>query len=309
MPCYSPNIVGVGEPKPNGKMNLVWRGNLAGMETVGLPCAKCVGCKLEYSRNLALRAMCEADMHADNCFITLTYDDEKLPKEFDGQVSVKTHQNFMKRLRKVRPQPLRFLMAAEYGGVNGRPHYHYILFGVDFPDKMLITSRMGNRVYRSPELERLWPYGFSSIGDVSYKSASYVARYCLKKVDNGRYERFKDPESGQRMRCDKSTGEVMVDEFNLMSRGGRTGKGIGASWFEKYSSDLFPSDEFVVNGNVSKPSRYFMKLLEQSNPQLFDSVKAVRKEEIPPWSERTGERLKVKERVRLAQLNTLKRSL
>lgn len=315
MPCYSPNVVGVGEDKPNGKMNLIWRGNLAGMQTIGIPCAKCVGCKLEYSRNMALRCMCEADSHEKNSFVTLTFDDDKLPDGFDGNVSLLDHQLFMKRLRKHFGNGIRFFMAAEYGGMYGRPHYHYLLFNLDFPDKVLVTVRNGNRLYTSSSLEKIWPFGFSSIGDVSYESASYVARYCLKKVDDGKVHRFKDPDTGVRMRVDKFTGEMRVDEFTQMSRGGRPGKdgrkrfGIGEEWFSKFSSDLFPSDQFVHAGKVSKPSRYFLKLLELRNPQMFDSVKSDRADNIPSWTERTGERLRVKERVKLAQIKSLKRSL
>lgn len=309
MPCYSPNIVGVGDPKPNGKMNLVWSGNIAGMEKLGLPCAKCVGCKLEYSRNMALWCMCEADCHRENCFVTLTYDDAKLPKDFNGNVSVREHQLFMKRLRRDFVQPVKFYMAAEYGGLFGRPHYHYLLFGVDFRDKVLATVRNGNRVYTSERLSKLWPYGFSSVGEVSYESAGYVTRYCLKKVDDVRFDVFKDVETGERLRCEKSTGEVRVAEFNQMSRGGRSGLGIGAEWFDKFAGDLFPSDEFVVNGRVSKPSRYFLKRLELTDPDLFERVKAVRAENVPAWIEGTGERLRVKEEVKLAQIKMLKRSL
>ena len=43
-----------------------------------LPCSQCVGCRLNYARNWAIRIMHEAQMHKDNMFITLTFNPESL---------------------------------------------------------------------------------------------------------------------------------------------------------------------------------------------------------------------------------------
>ena len=73
-------------------------------------------------------------------------------------------------------------MCGEYGDKLGRPHYHAIIFGVTFVDKKLWSIRRGNNLYRSATLEKLWPYGFSSIGTVNFETAAYVARYVTKKI-------------------------------------------------------------------------------------------------------------------------------
>lgn len=308
MACYSPHIVGVGDPKPNGKQNLIWRGNLAGMVKTPIPCAKCIGCRLEYARGMAARCMMEAACHSENSFVTLTFDDKKLPDGFDGNLSVVDHQLFMKRLRKHYGANIRFYMCGEYGGEHGRPHYHYLLFGVGFPDKVFLMDRKGKYLYRSPTLERLWPFGYSSIGTVDFQSASYVARYCLKKVE-AKTERVKFEGDKTVYQVDKASGELKVAEFTQMSRGGRSGRGVGFPWFEKFGSDLFPSDQMVIDGKVNKPPRYFMNQLEKFDPQMYDGVKAVRAENLPHWEESSGVRLRVKEEVKLAQIALLKRSI
>ena len=43
-----------------------------------IPCGHCIGCRLEYSRQWANRCLLEMQQHEQNCFITLTYDDEHI---------------------------------------------------------------------------------------------------------------------------------------------------------------------------------------------------------------------------------------
>lgn len=295
MPCYSPHHVHRGDDRPDGKMQIVWSGNNKGLRRLDLPCGRCVGCKLERSRNNATRCLLESQMHERNCFVTLTFDDEHLPANRSLDY-VGHFQPFMKRLRKAYGSGIRFFMCGEYGAKLGRPHYHSLLFGHDFDDKVFEVERNGNRLYTSASLQRLWPFGFSSIGEVSYESAAYVARYVLKKASVGKDEHY----------VDRRTGEVLVPEMTRMS----LRPGIAAGWFEKFGlSDVFPRDEMVVGGRVNKPPRYFDKLLERVDPQLYDRVKAARAEFAPEWEEGSDVRLRVKEQVKLAQIKSLKREL
>ena len=144
-----------------------------------VPCGQCVGCRLERSRQWALRCVHEASLHKENCFITLTYNDEHLPEH--GHLIYRDFQLFMKRLRKRTGVRVRFYMCGEYGENFGRPHFHACLFGYNFPD--LVRWKAGkSTLYRSKLLESLWTDGYSSVGEVSFESAAYVARYILKKV-------------------------------------------------------------------------------------------------------------------------------
>ena len=95
--------------------DVVFTDNLARNDVIrrlSLPCGRCVGCRLERSRQWAVRCMHEASMHMFNSFVTLTYDDDHLPEY--NSLNYKHFQDFMKRLRKSH-NGVRFYMCGEYG--------------------------------------------------------------------------------------------------------------------------------------------------------------------------------------------------
>lgn len=210
--------------------------------------------------------MHEASMHRDNCFITLTYSDENLPAY--GSLVKSDFQKFMKRLRKeIAPETVRFFHAGEYGERLGRPHYHACLFGYAFPDKVEFTRRGEFPVYRSRLLERLWPFGLSEVGSLTFESAAYVARYVTKKITGKAAEDHYSV-------VDAETGESvqLLAEYATMSRR----PGIGARWYEKYGAEVFPNDEVVMRGRAMKPPRAYDVRLKEENPELFARVRTAR---------------------------------
>lgn len=202
--------------------------------------------------------MHEAQMWPDNCFITLTYADEHLPE--DKSLNVRHFQLFMKKLRKqYSPRTIRLFHCGEYSDPPAnRPHYHALLFNFDFVDKKLHTlNRDGHRLYTSPTLERLWPFGYSIIGSVSFQSAAYVARYCVKKV----------------------TGTAAAahyagrkPDYATMSRR----PGIGSTWYEKYKTEVYPSDFVVRNGAKMRPPKAYDRYLELEDAKLLEQIKITR---------------------------------
>lgn len=290
MTCYSPLQAFKGKASSSGKLSVVWRErDSEGGERLALPCGKCIGCNLDRSRSWAVRCWHEASLHERNAFVTLTFNEANLPGNRSLDVSV--FQKFMKRLRKSLSHPVRFFHCGEYGGKLGRPHYHALLFGHDFDDRVLLMERNGNRVYRSAQLEALWPFGYSSVGDVSFASAAYVARYVIKKVRG---------DSADEHYVDKSTGEVLVQEYVTMS------KGIGRGWFEKFASDVYPWDEVIVSGTRVRAPRFYDNLLAERDPDLLEEVKAKRRARSKYVS---GARLLVMEEVKTAKVKSLKRTL
>lgn len=224
---------------------------LEGRETFELPCGKCIGCRQVRVRAWALRCLHESRMHEASSFITLTYDDAHVPLSLDYA----HFQKFMRRLRK-KLGPTRFFMCGEYGETTFRPHFHALLFGRSFSDR----QRIGDDLFRSPTLESLWQFGFSSVGDVTYQSAAYVASYALKKLSG-------DAAGKRYSRVDQCTGEVVYvePEFGRMS----LKPGIGYSWFEKYYRDVFMArDGVVMNGKVVPAPRYYMDKLEDIDPDM-----------------------------------------
>lgn len=232
-----------------------------GRFAIKLPCGQCIGCRLERSRRWAVRLMHEASLHERNSFLTLTYDDAHVPS--DGSLRVRDFQLFMKRLRRGSSAPLRFFHCGEYGDENLRPHYHAILFGEDFSADRILHKKTasGDRLYESRRLSEVWENGFALVGDVTFESAAYVARYCLKKVTGDRAE---------------AHYQGRAPEYVTMSRR----PGIGAGWFEKWKGEVFPSDSVVMRGRAMLPPPFYEKLLEKVDADLFARVKRERKREM-----------------------------
>lgn len=262
---------------------------------------------MERSRQWAMRCIHEAKMHEHNCFITLTYNDEHLPDQ--GNLEYEPFQKFMKRLRKrFTGIKIRFFMCGEYGEKQERPHYHACLFGVDFPDKKVFKkTSAGSILYTSETLNKLWQdgkgesLGFATIGDVSFESAAYVARYMMKK-NYGKSSKLDyqviDQETGQT--------EYLNREFIQMSRR----PGIGSTWFEKWKDDVFPADHVIMNGREVKPPRYYTQQLKKRNPKQHEEVSSVREQNAYKYKkDSTEERLLAREICTKAALQNKRREI
>lgn len=288
MPCYHPLAAWYGQKRHErtGRRPIVFR--LAegySDRPVSVPCGRCLGCRLERAREWAVRCMHEASLHEANCFVTLTYDDAHVPK--DGSLRPEDFVKFMKRLRHRAPG-VRFVQCGEYGEKVGRPHHHALLFGADFRDRVFYRERNGVRLDTSQELGELWPFGFSTVGEVTFDSAGYVARYTLKKI--GQESRVK---------------EGRKEEYFTMSRR----PGIGRGWIDRFMGDVYPSDELVINGHVTKPPRYYDDLAAKRMPEAFESLKIRRRGAGSTDPDATGKRLVVREAVKTAAVRGLEREL
>ena len=169
MPCYHP-LLGypAGVSRETGKMQYhivpasdprvtdpYWKDQL-----IQIPCGKCIGCRLEYSRQWANRCMLELQYHDSAYFVTLTYNEEHVPRTgLHGEMSLRKRdfQLFMKRLRKkYSDDRIRFYAAGEYGTTTQRPHYHAILFGLHLDDLQVYKSKDSFKYFTSPGLQRVW---------------------------------------------------------------------------------------------------------------------------------------------------------
>lgn len=303
MTCYYPITAYRGHENEQGKRPLVFsaKESVAPDAPLEIACGQCWGCRLERSRVWAMRCMHESQMHEDNCFITLTFNNESLfARENPGSVDVRDFQLFMKRLRKVRNEKIRYFHCGEYGEKFSRPHYHAILFNCDFPDKILHSVINDNRLYTSAELDNLWGFGFASIGECTFESAAYVARYCMKKI-NG------DLADDHYQWVDEETGELRPKnpEYSTMSRR----PGIGKKWFDKYWTDIYPKDYITVNGVKCRPGKYYDGQLEITRPYEHEIIKQNREEVIRTSEKEDFERLLVKEQCHKARITKLYRKL
>lgn len=240
---------------------------------IKLPCGQCIGCRLEKSRQWALRCVHEAQLHSQNCFVTLTYSDENLPQW--GSLNREDLTKFFKRVRK-NVGPFRYYACGEYGDETKRAHYHACLFGLDFNDKVPFSNKGGHTLYISPTLNELWKLGNTSIGELTFETAAYTARYVMKKGFGKGMPPY--------CRLDAETGEAIPLEqpyavMSLRCRGadGKVG-GLGSEWIRKYATDIYnhEKDFIMVRGKKMKPARYYDKVYDEINPEHMEVIKANR---------------------------------
>lgn len=272
-----------------------------------------------------MRCMHEAQMHRYNSYITLTYKDEALPP--NNTLRHRDYALFMKALRnrlgrEVRnqrlgrphisgllhtsagPKPkITYYMAGEYGTQLGRPHYHALLFGVDFADKKYHSrTKAGEKIYTSEMLQKLWPHGYSSIGNVTFNSAAYISRYVMKKrTGDGNKKNYEI--------LDLETGEIAIKqkEYNCMSRR----PAIAHSWYQKYKHDVLTTDRVITkNGRSLRPPRYYDKQLKKHDRAIYDATKHARElEALAQKEHHTPERLAVQECIANAKAKNQTRNL
>jgi hypothetical protein len=205
----------------------------------------------------------------------------------------------MKRVRKKFGVGRRFFHCGEYGSKNGRPHYHAIMFNLDFKDRRFFKERDGVQLDTSQDLEDLWGLGFCTVGDVTFESAAYVARYITKKVTG-------EAAADHYTWVDRETGEIhrRKPEYTTSSNG------IGRGWYEKYGAEAFKHDSVVMRGKLVRPPRYYERLLEIDDPERFAAVKSARRATGRRRAgDNTPERLKAREACQNARLAFLPRGL
>lgn len=225
-----------------------------------------------------MRCMHERSLHESNVFLTLTYDDKSLPE--GGTLVRRDPQLFLKRLRDaVAPRRFRFYGCGEYGERSARPHYHFILFGIDFPDKKYYkAAKAGENLYNSEFIAKYWPYGFNVLGDVSFKSCAYVARYVAGKISGDMAE---DHYKGR------------LPEFSMMSRR----PGIGTEWFNKFGAHAYEWDSVIVNGKEVRPPRFYDSRFEVLDSDRMRYLKLARKRRAVAAGDNSSARRHVKEEV------------
>lgn len=228
-----------------------------------LPCGQCIGCRLDHSLQWAVRCMHEKQLHDESAFVTLTYDDDHLPE--GGSLSVRHHQLFMKKFRKKFGKRIRFYMCGEYGELTKRPHYHYLFFNRDLPDrKYFKTARNGEKYYTSEVLRDLWPEGNNIIGNVTLESCAYVARYITEKINGAMAEAHYRVVTGE---------GVVIDRTREFTCGSRR-PGIASDWYAKFGKHSHVSGDFVVlNGKRCRVPRFYDNRYELTEPDDLARLK------------------------------------
>lgn len=238
--------------------------------------------------------MDEASMHQKNCFITLTYRDDALIYGNELATLFPRHLTlFFKKFRKKFGAGIRFFACGEYGDLSNRPHYHACIFGHQFDDLELVSIKDGIKLYTSPTLKTLWGHGHVTIGEVTFESAAYVARYIMKKK-LGKEKNYYEENS-------------LIPEFTRMSRR----PGIGSSYYDKFKGDMFPHDYVVIrNGQKVKPPKFYLQKYTVENPINSEILKNKRKKHAENNTDNKSlPRLKVKKQIKINKITQLKRTI
>lgn len=265
MPCYTP--LGV-KLDVDGKP--VFKRFMQCEPDQWIPCGKCIGCRLDYSREWAIRLQHEQITSHSSCWITLTYDDDHLPVSDlspHPSLSKSDWTTFTKSLRN-RGYKFKCYAAGEYGDRFGRPHFHACMFNLDFPDRRFkYTTDTGYEVHSSQILTDIWGKGFADVSDLSYDNAAYTARYTLKKI-------YGEAATDHYRRWDAYGNQYWIEpEFSIMSRGGRTGRGIGYDFYQQYGDRIRFYDSVAIDGHEFPVPRYYDKLTEQEYPAEYERIK------------------------------------
>lgn len=161
-----------------------WKGVLQ------LPCGQCLPCRIDRRRVWTSRMLLESKQHKQSAFVTLTYDEASVPQ--NGTLVPKHVTDWLKRMRRGFPEPLRFFLVGEYGDENERPHYHIALFG--YPTCEDPVNKKYLRRYLRQEclclpcrfVRSKWEFGISDVANLEKDSIQYVAKYTTKKMTNGK---------------------------------------------------------------------------------------------------------------------------
>lgn len=262
----------------------IWKRN-ARVEKYGpenmllLPCGRCLGCRLEYSKEWANRCSLEAKTTHDNWFITLTYDEEYIQETFKPVIDKETGEymqmanlvpehitKFLKNLRRQEEyhhnnKEVRFYGCGEYGSINMRPHYHLIVFNLPLFDLVEEWRKDGFITYSSEYLSGIWKKGFLTINEYSWETAAYTARYMLKKL-KGREAIEQYQQCG------------LEREFSRCSRN----PGIGYEYYRQHRDEIYRTDSVIIHGQTTKPPKYFDKMYQIEKPEEWRKIQEKRAE-------------------------------
>lgn len=231
-----------------------------------LPCGKCHACRSTRSSQWSFRLNKEAEVSSSAFFVTLTYDQPVITENGFMTLNKKDIQDFMKRLRKLNKERLKYYAVGEYGSKTMRPHYHIILFNADIETIDKAWSLNGKSL------------GHIHIGQVTEASTGYTLKYISKEGKIPMFE-LDDREK----------------EFSLMSK--RLGSNYITDQMVKWhKQNLF--ERMYVNlkdgKKVSMPRYYKEKIYTKYEREAIGEVNAVKRErEIEEMDLSTYEKLQI----------------
>lgn len=310
-----------------------------------IPCRKCDECRMRYARDWSIRNYHEFTMRKVGCFITLTIDSAKAHLFTDDMTTyckrcVKGNRfikfpidytlcrgliyDWLKKMRdtlsKRHGVNIRYFGCGEYGSEENseRPHYHILIYGYDFPDKVLFKkSKKGSDCFISEELSKLWPYGIHTIQSIEYGICMYASKYVMKKVkfdgdsSLSEFEKYygREPEflfmskgNCQSNRC-KYINEIITNCKGLNSLRNlenpyckscdKTRGGLGYDWLCKYYYDVIKLGYIVIEGVKYPIPKYYLDIISLTSPETYAKLKLKNLDHVDELNEEHPEYLSI----------------
>lgn len=237
---------------------------------IKIPCGKCIGCRMDYSRSWADRMTYHVIGKEDNSwFLTLTYDDlhlddlEYSPNYDLYAINYDHLAEFIKRLRnKFRDSEIDFYASGEYGDSNFRAHFHAIVYNVPLDDlEFWKLNKNGDPIYTSETIHSLWQRGICAVGRYSWLGAAYTASYVEKKRDG-------------RLMCEYTAVGLTPEKCRMSRR-----PGIAHDYYMENYMDLWKNNGMSVDRTVNSSAhigmpRYFHKLAYKYRKDYPDGYEA-----------------------------------
>lgn len=275
-----------------------------------IPCGKCIECRLENSRQWATRGYLESIYYKNNYFVTLTYDDQHLPKveemtteegityteqpgiiDWHGCLNPKDLELFVKNLRKImadkkiQAEGIRVMECGEYGNQNKenpklgyRPHYHLILLNCNLPLDTFYNPRVDWQKaihWQNKIIEAAWSEPGTKGHPGKQKGICEICEANWNTIAYvARYVTKKiygdESEDHYAMRGQKK------EFFRVSNR-----PGIGRQYYEDHKEEIYKNDRVMIrnrNGTVwVNPPKYYDDLYEQEDPEHMEYIKKKRR--------------------------------
>jgi hypothetical protein len=277
MPCTNPILA---YRKTNGAINFMRKSDYDAPHAnkMLMPCGKCIICLRNKAKSWMLRMANEAKMHEQNCFITLTFEDEHLPKH--GSLRLEDPQKFLKRLRKYLekdwhmvdgvktskiPCKIKYFYCGEYGDQHQRPHYHLCIFGWAPHDMQIFSQKKSGDQFTSQTIAKIWTQGFHTVSDFTDATGAYTAYYMVKEnifFDLTPYDAI-DPDTGEEIK--------RMPPFQRMSRR----PGLGTTFYHKYKEEIINNGSYINGQSVPVPQAY-LNILRKEDEEKYKVLKTNR---------------------------------
>lgn len=351
MACFNPIEAYelCGQYTDNGKKVIVWRvDSKVPYKSILVRCGKCVGCLNDRVNDWAVRCVHEASLHPENCFITLTYNNEWLPP--GGGLRRSDFVLFMKRLRKrfvtpprdlgIRDPPevrralrkgwigahrIRFFHCGEYGSDYSRPHHHACLFNFMPDDLELYKVKRGVRLFTSESLEEVWSSQIRKEDFRCYDESTIFERegkiyakhgFCTVgdvSIESAAYIARYAIKQHLRGSDGRPPLASCCDEDGVVDELSEyvtmsRNPGIGGDWIKKYWSDCYPKDHLHLNGFKWRNPRYYDEIYDRIDPEDMAKVKAKRMRMAMESDNRDLKALRARQKAAIAKLKLYERS-